>query len=56
MDWVKLGCLGESKLDMTDCFTKHNLLTRYFFPVTVLLLLSLGYGSGSKDNYTKENV
>jgi hypothetical protein len=39
MEWVKLGGLCESKLDMTNCFAKRNLAIRYFIPGMILLFL-----------------
>ncbi len=52
MEWVKLGCLCESKLDMTNCFAKRNLPIRYFLPVMVLLfLLTVAYAGHFIPNF-----
>jgi hypothetical protein len=52
MGWVKLGCLCESKLDMTNCFAKRNLAIRYFIPVMVLFfLLTVTYAGHFSPNF-----
>ena len=52
MEWVKLSCLCESKLDMMNCFAKRNLLIRYFLPVMVLLfLLTVAYAGHFFPNF-----
>ncbi len=52
MEWVKLGCLCESKLDMTNCFAKRNLPIRYLIPVMVLLfLLTVAYAGHFFPNF-----
>lgn len=54
MEWVKLGCLCESKLDMMNCFAKRNLPIRYFLPVMVLLfLLTFAYAGHFFPNFFK---